>query len=617
MTGTPAQRRIMILAGLACAALWSAFLILPHIAGRAGAIDALENRFVDLRYALAGPRPASQDVVIVAIDDETLATGTTNGRQLLALLIRNIAQSGARALAVDILLAEPGDADEDTALADALASLPSVIAAAAVFGADGEDPASLIWPQPIFQDAAQAGLVNLSTDAGGTPRYAPLLINIGGELRPSLALLAALAITGEKAAFSEMHLTLGDRHIPLDLGFNMPLRFSGPAGSVPTLSAKELMSGPMPDALSGKVVVLGYTASAMGDRFSTPFDDSTPGVEIIATAISQLTGGPTLRRDTQVRIWDAAHATGLTLLCVFAIMAWPLSRSLPIALAMMSLSMVALVVVFSAGIWMSAALPLAVAVPPVLVAGAMRYTQERQQANHSERAVASLRRFQSPALATKIENDPEYLATPIEQNLVIFFVDLTGFTGQSQRLGPGGTRNLLRLFHALASETVETRGGSLFNYMGDGVIAVFGLETDAAHAAADNALAAAFDLAQTLSEQRLTELPDDHLGCRIGLHAGPTTLSRMGAESHQQVTVTGDSVNLASRLMEVAKSEKAVIVASGDFFDVLTSPMHREIARQTEVRIRGRAGSVRVLTWTQEVIARNCQKDADQSPQEL
>jgi adenylate cyclase len=453
-------------------------------------------------------------VVIVTIDDDTLAadaTANTNGRQLLALLIRNIAESGARALAVDVILAKPGDTNDDAALADALAGLPSTIAAAAVFGSDGHDTANVIWPQPVFLDAAQAGLVNLSIDAGGTPRYAPLLLDIGGKLHPSLALLTAIAFTGEKAVFNEAQLILGDRHIPLDLDFNMPLRFSGPAGSVKTISARNLLDVPMPDALSGKVVVLGYSASAMGDRFSTSFDDSTPGVEIIATIISQLTGGSTLRRDTQVRIWDAVHATGLTLLCVFAILAWPLSRSFPLALAMMSLSMVALAVAFSVGIWMSAAMPLVAALPPMLVAGTFRYTKERQQANRSERNVATLRRFQSPVLATKIENDPEYLTKSIEQNLIIFFVDLTGFTGLSHRLGPRGTRNLLRLFHALTSETVETRGGSVLNYMGDGAIAVFGLETDASLHAADSALAAAFDLARRLSEQTLAELPDERL----------------------------------------------------------------------------------------------------------
>ncbi len=620
MTGKTARRRVMILVGLICAALWAVFVIRPHIAGRVGALDTFENRFVDLRYALTGPRAASPDVVIVAIDDATLAadgTGAMNGRRLLAVLIRHIAQSGARALAVDVLLAEPGVAKDDAALAGALASLPSVIAAAAVFGMSAEDPTSVIWPQPIFRNVAQAGFVNLSTDTGGTPRYAPLLLNIDGQLHPSLALLTAMAITDEQAAFGETRLTLGGRHIPLDQSFNMPLRFSGPAGTVPTRSAVTLLDGPVPDAFLGQIVVLGYTASAMGDRFSTPFDDSTPGVEIIATAISQLTGGPTLRRDSQIRLWDAAHAVSLTLLCVFAILAWPLSRALPVALGVISVSMVALVAFFAAGIWMSAALPLAAAVPPVLVVGALRYAQERRHANRSEQALISLRRFQSPALVAKIENDPDYLAAPIEQNLIIFFVDLTGFTGLSQRLGLGGTRKLLQQFHALAFETVETRGGSVLNFMGDGAIAVFGLEPETFHQAADSALAAAFDLARTLSEQNLAELPGKHPGCRIGLHVGSATLSRMGARSHQQVTVTGDSVNLASRLMEVAKAQRVVIVASRDFSDALMRPVHKDLALQTEVPIRGREGNVRVLSWTQDAIARSHADGLAKSEQDL
>jgi adenylate cyclase len=420
---------------------------------------------------------------------------------------------------------------------------------------------------------------------------------------PSLALLVALAATDEQAKFGQTQLMLGDRQIPLDLGLNMPLRFIGAAGSLTTLSAKGLLDGPMPDELMGKVVVLGYTASATGDRFATPFDDSTPGVEIIATAISQLIGGPTLRRDGQVRKWDAAHAIGLTLLCFLAVIALPLSRGIPVALALLCLSMISVTVLFAQGLWMSAALPLAAAIPPMMFAGVMRYTRERKQARKSEQAVVSLRRFQSPALAAKIESNPEYLATPVERDLVILFVDLTGFTGLSQRLGADGTRNLLRLFHALTTQMVEAQSGSVFNYMGDGALAVFGLDATTTSRAADNALTAAFNLARTLSEQRLAELPDEQLGCRIGLHRGAATLSRLGADSHQQVTVTGDSVNLASRLMEVAKAEQAVIVASSDFADALTSAAKSETAQLTEVPIRGRTGTVQILAWTRDVIA--------------
>ncbi|ABG30208.1 putative cyclase [Roseobacter denitrificans OCh 114] len=603
-----ARRWALPLGAVTLALFWVLTLIIPYMSGRAGFFDPLEYRLLDVRHVLIGPRAAASDIVIVAIDDETLAAAPAelqSRRQLLARIISNIAQSDARVLALDVLLADPGPAEDDAALAAALGEIPSSIAAAARFGADSASADSIIWPQAAFGEVAEAGLVNLSTDASGTPRYAPLLIDAGGSLVPSLPLLASLSFGGEKAVFGETQLTLGTRDVPLDFGFNMPLRHIGPEGSVPTYSARDLISGTLPDALSDKLVVLGFSASAMGDRFATPFDENTPGMEVIATAISQLSGGETLRRDAQTRQWDAALAVALTLICVTSVLVWPLSRGVPVAAGFVLVFLASITLAFASGLWLSGALALAVALPPAIAASGLRYMQENLQARKSEQSVASLRQFQSPALAAKIESDPNYLMEPIEQDLVVLFVDLTGFTGHSQRLGQDGTRNLLAMFHKLTAQTVEARGGSVFNYMGDGALAVFGLERggDASHA--DDALASAFDLVHSLSHQSLPQTPDEPLSCRIGLHSGPVTLSRLGAQSHQQVTVTGDNVNLASRLMEVAKTEKAVVVASSDFAAGLTDGGPQESAYTTDVAIRGRDGRVQVLVWAKDALERS------------
>lgn len=593
------------LGAVTLALFWVLTLILPYLSGRAGFFDPLEYRLLDVRHVLVGPRPAAQDIVIVAIDDQTLAAAPAelqSRRQLLARIISNIAQSDARALALDVLLADPGPALEDAALAAALGEIPSSIAAAARFGSQINAPDSIIWPQASFGAIAEAGLVNLSTDASGTPRYAPLLIDIEGSLVPSLPLLATLSFVDENAVFGEAELTLGARNVPLDFGFNMPLRYLGPEGSVPTYSARDLINGTLPDRLADKLVVLGFSASAMGDRFATPFDENTPGMEVIATAISQLTGGETLRRDAQTRQWDAALAVLLTLVCVASVLIWPLSRGVPVAAGFIVAFLAAITLGFASGLWLSAALPLAAALPPTIAASGLRYMQENLQARKSERSVASLRQFQSPALAAKIESDPNYLMEPIEQDLVVLFVDLTGFTGHSQRLGQDGTRNLLAMFHKLTAQTVEARGGSVFNYMGDGALAVFGLESNRATSQADDALASAFDLVHALSRQSLPQTPDEALSCRIGLHSGPVTLSRLGAQSHQQVTVTGDNVNLASRLMEVAKTQKAVVVASSDFAAGLSDHGPHGSAYTTDVAIRGREGRVQVLVWARDAL---------------
>lgn len=598
MTARAMRRNLLVTVVLVAAALWVTSLGLPYLSGHAGPTDRFEYRLLDLRHRLLGPQRPDSNVVIVAIDDQTLAQADVSGRALLGRVIDNIAASKARALAVDILLADDGDTDTDAALARALDTLPSVIATAASFGAEGADADAIIQPQPIFREVAQTGLVNLSTDTGGTPRYVPLLVTTNEGTFPALPLVAAMTFRGETPVFENSVLRLGNRAVPLDLGQSLPLRHLGPMGTIPTYSASELLTAPLPDALTGKLVVLGYSASAMGDRFATPFGDATPGVEIVATAISQLTGGPALRRDAQTRRWDAIHTVALTLLCVLAALLLPLSRGLPIALTLVGLSVIGGVIAFASGLWMSAALPLVAAIPSIVVAGIVRYSHERRNALHTERAVASLRRFQSPALAQRLENDPDWLATPEEQRLVIFFVDLTGFTGLSQRLGPAGTRELLRAFHSLTNRTVGAQGGNVLNYMGDGALAVFGLDQTDRNRAADTALAAAFALVRALADLRIDTLPDKLPGCRIGLHAGIATLSRLGADSHQQVTVTGDSVNLTSRLMEVAKSEHATIVATRNFADALTVSPTPPPSHESKVQIRGRAGDVEILAWT-------------------
>ena len=598
MTPLRAQNRLVILAVLGAMA-WCIVVALPSFSGRASFTDALENRLLDLRYAVAGPVVPAQDVVIVAIDDATLAddaTAALSRRALLAFLTTQIAQSGATTLALDVLLADRGDPGDDMLLAQAFGQIPTVVAAAAVFEKDASLPDRMIWPLDVFRAAAQAGVVNLSTDANGVPRYLPLLVTVDGEMTASLPLLAVLDFTGLDATFETSKLVLGSRHVPLDQGFNMPLRALGPTGTVPTISAQTLLDGPMPESLAGKIVLMGYTATATGDRFETPFSLDTPGVEVIASGISQLLESDTLRRDQDTREWDAVHACLVTLAGVLAILFLPLSRGLPLALAILVVSFTITSALFASGVWLSAAVPLVAAAPPMLFAGGLRYNLERGQARRSERSAASLRRFQSPALVQQLERDPDYLARPHEQELVIFFVDLTGFTALSQRLGADGTQQLLALFHKLTAQTVEAEGGSVFNYMGDGALAVFGLEP--ATAPADRALAAAVGLVNALSSARLDQAPQERLQCRIGLHSGPATLSRLGGESYQQVTASGDTVNLASRLMEVAKSQNATIVASSDFCKALKQGTHVAQADAVHVPIRGRDGEVDVFCWT-------------------
>ena len=98
----------------------------------------------------------------------------------------------------------------------------------------------------------------------------------------------------------------------MDLGYHMPLRFYGPEGSFKRISAAQVLRGGLdPEALRGKVVVVGVTAAGSGDLFATPFDRVAPGVEVFATAIGNLLAGDGLARTRSTRRIDAAAAVAL------------------------------------------------------------------------------------------------------------------------------------------------------------------------------------------------------------------------------------------------------------------------------------------------------------------
>ena len=71
------------------------------------------------------------------------------------------------------------------------------------------------------------------------------------------------------------------------------------------------------------------------------------------------------------------------------------------------------------------------------------------------------------------------------------------------------------------------------------------------------------------------------LDFRIGLHFGPVILSRLGSPSQQQITATGDTVNVASRLLEVAKEQHCRVVVAEDVFQAANAAGPANIGRSS------------------------------------
>jgi adenylate cyclase len=616
MTERPGPPRILTGVFLVAALLVGAALGAQDIKGLASPLDRIENLTLDWRFLLAGARPAPSSVVIVAIDDEALSKAGSDAptREMIARLVRVLASFHPRSIAIDIAFLNPRDADTDAELASALKAGPAVVAAIGDFDAvaplnataESSDlalaprPSSILWPIDSIRDAAQVGLANVSTDSSGAPRYIPMIYQTPDGVIPSFALAAASQALQAEPVFGPNRIEIAGQSRAMDLGYHMPLRFYGPEGSFRRISAVQVLRGDLdPEALRGKVVIVGVTAAGASDSFATPFDRVAPGAEVFATAIGNLLAGDGLARTPSTRRLDAAAAIALPVLMIALMAMRDAATGLALASLVFALWLAGVFLAFVNGYWLSIAAPLASVAPLTVGFAAARSIVERRAGMKIAAERSTLARFHSPALLDQLLKEPDFLEMPVRQDVAVMFVDLSGSTGVAEALGPEWTRDLFGAMQTLVEGEVTAHGGVVINYMGDGVLAVFGLPKPQTDDAA-RALAAVEALHESMTAW-LAKLPlaeRQRLDFRIGLHFGPVILSRLGSPTQQQITATGDTVNVASRLLEVAKQQHCRIVVAEDLFKAAsaTAPTVGDTAGYAPltVSIRGRASDLPV-----------------------
>jgi adenylate cyclase len=234
--------------------------------------------------------------------------------------------------------------------------------------------------------------------------------------------------------------------------------------------------------------------------------------------------------------------------------------------------------------------------------------RDRNRAQYFATQSRLLQKVQAPGLGRWLAKHGDFLQEPVSEDAAVVFIDLSGFTGLSETLGPNATRELLSAFHTLVDEEVTACGGIVTSFMGDGAMILFGLPEPTA----DDASRAASCSVRLSNRTKawLASLPastSSRLGYKIGAHFGTVIASRLGGESHQHIAATGDTVNIASRLMEVAASHRTELAVSNELLHVAgedcelykSGALHGPV----ETNIRGRSGSLPVWLWNDIEVA--------------
>ena len=155
------------------------------------------------------------------------------------------------------------------------------------------------------------------------------------------------------------------------------------------------------------------------------------------------------------------------------------------------------------------------------------------------------------------------LATAEQRKVVtVLFADLVGFTAMTARLDAEDVGGIVDDYFRLWSQSIEQHGGVVEKFIGDAVMAAFGIPV-AAEDDAVRAVAAALEMRDALHglNDKLEQVHDLRLAMRVGITAGPVLVSYVGGRSGQDVVLVGDTVNMASRL-ETAAPEDSILISS-------------------------------------------------------
>ena len=184
-----------------------------------------------------------------------------------------------------------------------------------------------------------------------------------------------------------------------------------------------------------------------------------------------------------------------------------------------------------------------------------------------KRVRSTMARYMDPGLADQLVRRDEELLGGKNLEATIMFSDIRRFTTVAEELGPQGTVALLNDYFTIMVEAIQSQGGMLDKFIGDAIMAVFGLpvphgdDTDRGVRAAISMITSLFDWNQhRVSEGRMP------IDMGIGLNTDLVVAGNIGSPKRMDFTIIGDGVNLASRLESACKQYSARILISEHTF---------------------------------------------------
>jgi len=592
-----------------------------------------------------GPKNSDRIIYIASSDASYEAMGAkVFDRSLLADVNDSLSDFGTAATVYDIIFNRPSDPEKDRVFIDSIRSADCVFmpvglqyqekskrfqwgkgAASEQLRKASQDPPAENGPGRPFQAvrallqlddlagvSCGTGHISAHTDSDGVYRHMLLLIRIDNGSLPVLPL--SVFLKWAKVPFKRLTIHWGkeiripalpgsrlktDRIIPIDHRGRayVPLTERW-AKDFPKVELFQLLEYLKDDSLQGNLaelfenrfVFIGDVSSGVSDLGQTPLDRDVPMITQHAAMLNALLTGSFYRK------WSTPAT--LALVALFAAILglagcfknrWIVYGCGLAAFPLLGWSAWVLVIRFTL-------FPVAATAGSFLIlfSGAIAVMHA---AVAKERAFIknAFSHYVPPQVVQQIIETPDMLKLGGQKREIsILFSDLADFTTLSENMDPVNLVSLLNDYLTEMTDTILAEGGIVDKYLGDAIMAEFGMPAVLADHA-DRAVSAALGMQLKMTELRRQRTTPGWSGlfCRIGVNTGPVVVGNLGSREVFDYTVIGDAANLASRLEGINKLYGTGLMISEATYRQLSS--ERFLIRPVDVvKVKGKKRAVRV-----------------------
>ena len=602
-------------------ALGIALSLAVTLLSRVGVFAGWETRAVDTFLFLRERQPET-DIVLVAIDEDAFAAlGERQPlpRRYLADLAEFLIRSGARVVALDFVVRTATDPSDDAALiavsqrtaAEGKGRLVFAAIARARAGPDGERYEIGDAFSPALR--GHFGFSNALVGPDGViRRMAPVLPAVGGGFLPSFAMAAvagwddgtAMALGGARHSGGASTLVLPARSVDGRVTTREPISlaelsesawrvdFAGPPGSFTTFPSGPLVQMARSGVEAGadnpfrdKIVLIGATFTESRDVHPTPVGLMS-GLEIQANMVHTLL----VRRILQPPHWAfnlvllVAVCVGVAVLSLWLRPLWVTLAGLLLVAALAAVSYEAYV---RRGYWLDCVGPLVAMVAYLQMSRVLARRRIR----------SAFGQYVSVDVLDRVLREGSDLGGEVRV-LSVLMSDVRGFTTLSERLPPATVSEIMNEYFAAMVEVIMGHRGMVSDFIGDGILAIFGAPIeDPEHAwhAVDTALGMQAALSRLNATWAAAGRPPLAMG--VAINTGEAFVGNLGSARKKKYSVLGDTVNAVARIEALNRDLGTEILITAGTLGMVKDRV--QVRDRGEVTVKGKTQPVAIFELQQ------------------